>query len=90
MDPFAMPRGVGVKEDYYIHPVVRRFELGVDTGKFFLPDDLDNDWREDPEHIDKLTAFLAKEFDDRADKTPQHSFVAELSARRTGKLAESG
>ncbi len=61
MDPFAMPRGVGVAEDYYIHPILRRYEEGRLTGRFYLPDDLDNDWRDDPEHHAALEACFARE-----------------------------
>jgi thioredoxin reductase len=59
MDPFAMPRGVGVTEDYYLHPVVRAFEDGREASRFFLPDDLDNDWRDDSAHRAALAAWLA-------------------------------
>ena len=58
MDPFAMPRGQGVEEDFYLHPIVRCFEDGALIARFFLPDDLDNDWRGDPEHGDRLQRFL--------------------------------
>jgi len=58
MDPFAMPRGVGVKEDYYLHPILRRFVDGTCVQKAFLPDDLDNDWRNEAEHHRKLVAFF--------------------------------
>lgn len=58
MDPFAMPRGLGVEEDFYLHPVVRVVEDGQVVDRGFLPDDLDNDWRLDQENLKKLTAFL--------------------------------
>lgn len=58
MDPFAMPRGVGVKEDFYIHPIVRRYEGGQEVDRFFLPDDLDNDWRGNPDYVAQLSHWL--------------------------------
>jgi thioredoxin reductase len=57
-DPFALPRGVGVDEDYYIHPVVRRFVGDVMASKAFLRDDLDNDWRHDPVCVAHLARFF--------------------------------
>lgn len=67
MDPFAMPRGVGVAEDYYIHPIIRRYEDGKLSGRFFLQDDLDNDWRCDPENTEALEACLSSEFGESAE-----------------------
>ncbi|HEX2252378.1 MAG TPA: NAD(P)-binding domain-containing protein, partial [Thermoanaerobaculia bacterium] len=61
MDPFAMPRGVGVPEDFYLHPIVRRFDGGEMAEHFFLPDDLDNDWRLDPDNRAKVEAFFSGE-----------------------------
>ncbi|MBL4689186.1 MAG: NAD(P)-binding domain-containing protein [Nannocystaceae bacterium] len=58
MDPFAMPRGVGVTEDFYIHPIVRYFENGELVDRFFLPDDLDNDWRDNDKYISDLAAWI--------------------------------
>ncbi|MBV1860897.1 MAG: NAD(P)-binding domain-containing protein [Nannocystaceae bacterium] len=58
MDPFAMPRGVGVAEDFYIHPIVRHYVGGEVFDRFFLPDDLDNDWRGNPKYQDALTQWL--------------------------------
>ncbi|MCA9704596.1 MAG: NAD(P)-binding domain-containing protein [Myxococcales bacterium] len=58
MDPFAMPRGVGVVEDFYLHPVIRRYEGGALVDRFWLPDDLDNDWRELLEHRESLGRWL--------------------------------
>ena len=63
MDPFAMPRGVGVDEDFYLHPVVRVFDHGELIARGILPDDLDNDWRLDPDNLSKLTAFLERHID---------------------------
>lgn len=78
-DPFAMPRGVGVAEDFYLHPVLRRYEHGQYTGRLFLPDDLDNDWRAEEEHARKLQTSFETEFSDRPGTVPRDSFVAELS-----------
>jgi hypothetical protein len=61
LDPFAMPRGVGVVEDFYLHPIVRRYENGENTGRFILPDDLDNDWRLDPANFQKVKSWLESE-----------------------------
>jgi thioredoxin reductase len=58
MDPFAMPRGLGVEEDFYLHPVVRVHERGEVAARGYLPDDLDNDWRNDPSHRDVIGRFL--------------------------------
>ena len=58
MDPFAMPRGVGVAEDFYIHPIIRRYKGGEVVDRFFLPDDLDNDWRGNLEYVDQLAKWL--------------------------------
>jgi len=58
MDPFAMPRGVGVAEDFYIHPIIRRYAHGELSDRFFLPDDLDNDWRTAPQYVETLTQWL--------------------------------
>ncbi len=60
MDPFAMPRGVGVAEDFYIHPIIRYYERGELVDRFFLPDDLDNDWRGDDQYIEDLGRWLGK------------------------------
>lgn len=80
MDPFAMPRGVGVTEDYYLHPVIRRYAPGQATARVFLPDDLDNDWRNEPEHFSRLRASFAEELGE-VRTAPAHSFVAELAGR---------
>ena len=58
MDPFAMPRGVGVEEDFYLHPILRHYERGKPIGRFWLPDELDNDWRTEPEHLEALCRWL--------------------------------
>lgn len=60
LDPFAMPRGLGVKEDFYLHPVILIFEGGELVERGFLPDDLDNDWRLDPEHLAKLVPLMER------------------------------
>ena len=60
-DPFAMPRGVGVAEDFYLHPIVRCYEKGEEVDKFILPDDLDNDWRLDPVNFEKMKSWLEEE-----------------------------
>jgi len=56
-DPFAMPRGLGVQEDFYLHPIIRRYKGASAAEKFVLPDDLDNDWRQD-EHFQALHAYF--------------------------------
>lgn len=58
MDPFAMPRGVGVAEDFYIHPIIQRYEDGEVVDRFFLPDDLDNDWRGNADYLNQLARWL--------------------------------
>lgn len=58
MDPFAMPRGVGVAEDFYIHPIIRHYKAGELVDRFFLPDDLDNDWRGNEDYVRQLAAWL--------------------------------
>lgn len=60
-NPFAMPRGVGVAEDYYLHPIVRAYHDGELVGRFFLPDDLDNDWRNSPAHRVALRNWLVEQ-----------------------------
>ncbi|MDH3605016.1 MAG: NAD(P)-binding domain-containing protein, partial [Candidatus Tectomicrobia bacterium] len=57
-DPFALPRGMGVSEDFYLHPIVRRYEADTLVDRFYLPDDLDNDWRQD-EHAQALQDYFA-------------------------------
>ena len=59
-DPFAMPRGVGVPEDFYVHPVIRRCEGDKEAERFYLPDDLDNDWRQ-AEHVQVLQAYFDRQ-----------------------------
>ena len=44
-DPFAYPRGIGVSQDFYLHPIVRRYAGDTLVDRFWLSDDLDNDWR---------------------------------------------
>lgn len=61
LDPFAMPRGLGVPEDFYLHPIVRCFEDGEEVRHFHLQDDLDNDWRLDPDNLRNVEAFFAAE-----------------------------
>lgn len=60
-DPFAMPRGVGVPEDFYLHPILRRYDDGVETGKCILQDDLDNDWRLDPVNLQNFERWFEGE-----------------------------
>lgn len=71
-DPFALPRGVGVDEDFYIHPIIRCFEgHGADAvRRTHLPDDLDNDWRLDPEHVARFTSFFTDELSFRESAAP--------------------
>jgi thioredoxin reductase len=59
VDPLAMPRGLGVEEDFYIHPIVRQFRAGAEVDRTFLPDDLDNDWRNEPTHLVHVEHWLA-------------------------------
>lgn len=59
IDPLAMPRGLGVKEDFYLHPIIRRYDGGVLVDRFWLPDDLDNDWRIDSAHREAMQRWLA-------------------------------
>lgn len=59
-DPFAMPRGVDVAEDFYLHPILRHYQGGELVSRFFLPDDLDNDWRNTPEYVRELTDWLTR------------------------------
>ncbi|MGQ4807061.1 Ferredoxin--NADP reductase [Candidatus Entotheonellaceae bacterium PAL068K] len=59
-DPFALPRGIGVSEDFYIHPIIRRYQGDTLVNRFYLPDDLDNDWRQD-EHAQALQAYFARQ-----------------------------
>ena len=84
-DPFAMPRGVGVSEDFYIHPVIRRYEFGRAVEKMFLSDDLDNDWREDPEHARILEAAFKSQLSGERPEAPLRSFVAELGRAETSR-----
>ncbi|MGH1343754.1 MAG: NAD(P)-binding domain-containing protein [Nannocystales bacterium] len=58
MDPFAMPRGVGVAEDFYIHPIIRHYKSGELVDRFFLPDDLDNDWRGNTDYVRRLAEWM--------------------------------
>jgi hypothetical protein len=62
-DPFSLPRGVNVPEDFYLHPVIRRYDdTGMDmVNRAFLSDDLDNDWRLDPAHQSRLADYFEKE-----------------------------
>lgn len=59
-DPFAMPRGVGVEEDVYIHPIIRRYDGDTLVDRFYLSDDLDNDWRQD-HHAQALQDFFERQ-----------------------------
>lgn len=54
MNPVAMPRGVGVDEDFYLHPIIREYKDGKCINRLFLADDLDNDWLILPEHRESL------------------------------------
>lgn len=63
MNPFALPRGVGVGEDYYLHPVIRAHHDGAPVARFFLPDDLDNDWSSLPGHRAALRGWLLEQAD---------------------------
>lgn len=62
-DPFSLPRGVSVPEDFYLHPVVRRYDGDAPelAGRAYLADDLDNDWRLDPENHARLAAYFERE-----------------------------
>ena len=81
-DPFAMPRGVGVVEDFYLHPILRRFEGGAEAGQFFLPDDLDNDWRLIPSNREALEQYFAERLSGRAPS-------AQLSGRSYGIMTDA-
>ena len=59
-DPFALPRGVGVSEDFYLHPVVRRYAADTLVDRFYLPDDLDNDWRQE-EYAHALQGYFERQ-----------------------------
>lgn len=58
LDPFNMPRGRGVDEDFYLHPIVRTIEDRQQVGRFILPDDLDNDWRNDPSYYPRVLEYV--------------------------------
>jgi hypothetical protein len=59
-DPFALPRGIGVPEDFYLHPMVRRYAADTLVDRFYLPDDLDNDWRHE-EHARALRDYFDRQ-----------------------------
>jgi hypothetical protein len=81
LDPFNLPRGVAVPEDYYIHPIIRHYRDGQQLGRAYLPDDLDNDWRNDESYLPRLTAELVGLFEseERTNMTGR-SFVGELGS----------
>jgi thioredoxin reductase len=59
-DPFALPRGIGVAEDFYLHPIVRRYAAQTLMERFYLPDHLDNDWRQ-AEHAEALQDYFDRQ-----------------------------
>ncbi len=63
MDPFAMPRGVNVPEDFYLHPIIYHYRDGELVDRFYLPDDLDNDWRGNPEFTQQLSEWIARQLE---------------------------
>jgi thioredoxin reductase len=73
MNPFAMPRGLGVDEDYYLHPVLRFFRDGELCARGFLPDDLDNDWRQEPSHAAAVQNMLERHLTARAQSARRSS-----------------
>ena len=61
-DPFAIERNPDpskAQESKFLHPVIRRFEQGVQTGEIHLLEDLHSDWSK-PCHREPLRAFLAE------------------------------
>ncbi len=62
MNPLNMPRGVGVEEDFYLHPVIRQYEAGECVKRYFLADDLDNDWLLLPEHRERMCDIVESIF----------------------------
>lgn len=54
VDPLALPRGTGVDEDFYLHPIIRHYLNGQEHDRYVLMDDLDNDWSLQPEHRERL------------------------------------
>ena len=85
-NPFTMPRGVGVTEDFYIHPIVRRYDNGELTDRFWLPDDLDNDWRNEPMHRAGLAQWFESHLGGSAkdDSPDQAMFVSPAASAQIG------
>jgi thioredoxin reductase len=63
IDPFALPRGLNVNEDYYLHPIIRKFQAGMEVDRIFLPDDLDNDWRNEPKYLHYFEQYFTHEIE---------------------------
>ncbi len=62
-NPLTMPRGVGVAEDFYLHPIIREFKEGKCVNTYFLPDDLDNDWFILPDHLELMKKISSSIFE---------------------------
>lgn len=71
-------------EDFYLHPVIRCYEgrAKKPVQRFFLPDNLNNDWRLVPRNVQLLRRFFREELSAQRKRT-----VAPRShARRTRAL----
>lgn len=82
VDPFALPRGVGVAEDFYLHPILRRYDQGELADKFVLPDDLDNDWRLHAGNLKAMREYMEGEMAARS--------AAPMAPVAMGEAAEGG
>jgi hypothetical protein len=58
-------------EDFYLHPVIRCYEGSAKrpVRRFFLPDNLDNDWRRNPRNVQFLRRFFSDQLSARRSKT---------------------